>query len=217
MTKAPKYWIKAKAYLSKKDRTMSRLIKSYNSPSETILSSRRNIFFSLCKSIIGQQISVAAANSVFLRFKKKCNNRINPKVVSKLTFSQLKKCGLSRQKVLGIQSLAKQIIDKSFKPKLIPNMSDEEAIIYLSNLRQIGRWSAEMILLFTYNRSDIWPIQDIGLLRAISKNYNKKYLPPDKFVNLLKKKFSPYCSVATWYLWRSIDPEPIQYQMPSTI
>ena len=211
MTKVPKYWIKAKIYLSKKDRTMSRLIKNYNSPSETILTSRRNIFFSLCKSIIGQQISVAAANSVFLRFKKKCNNRINPKVVSKLTFSQLKKCGLSRQKVLGIQSLAKQIIDKSFKPKLIPNMSDEEAIIYLSNLRQIGRWSAEMILLFTYNRSDIWPIQDIGLLRAISKNYNKKYLPPEKFVNLLKKKFSPYCSVATWYLWRSIDPEPIQY------
>ena len=211
MTKVPKYWIKAKTYLSKKDKTMFRLINSYSSPSETILTSRRNIFFSLCKSIIGQQISVAAANSVFLKFKKKCNNRINPKVVSKLTFSQIKKCGLSRQKVLGIKSLTKQIIDKSFKPKLIPNMSDEEAIIYLSNLRQIGRWSAEMILLFTYNRSDIWPIQDIGLLRAISKNYNKKYLPPDKFVNLLKKKFSPYCSVATWYLWRSIDPEPIQY------
>ena len=90
-------------------------------------------------------------------------------------------------------------------------MSDEDAISYLSNLRQIGRWSAEMILLFTYNRSNIWPIQDIGLLRAISKNYNKKYLPPIKFVNTLKKRFSPYCSVATWYLWRSIDPEPIQY------
>ena len=211
MTKIPKYWSRAKIYLSKKDRTMSKLIKRYQGPSEIILTSRRNIFFSLCKSIIGQQISVAAANSVFLRFKKKCNNRINPKVVSKLTFSQIKKCGLSRQKVLGIKSLAKQIIDKSFKPKLIPKMSDEEAIIYLSNLRQIGRWSAEMILLFTYNRSNIWPLQDIGLLRAISKNYNKKYLPPEKFINDLKKKFSPYCSVATWYLWRSIDPEPIQY------
>ena len=211
MTKVPKYWIEAKAYLSKKDRTMSRLIKSYNSPSETILTSRKNIFFSLCKSIIGQQISVTAANSVFLKFKKKCNNQINPKVVSKLTFSQIKKCGLSGQKVLGIKSLAKQIMDKSFKPRLIPKMSDEEAIIYLSNLRQIGRWSAEMILLFTYNRSNIWPVQDIGLLRAISKNYNKKYLPPENFVNLLKKNFSPYCSVATWYLWRSIDPEPIQY------
>ena len=211
MTKIPKYWNKAKKYLSKKDKTIAKLIKDYQSPSETILTSRRDIFFSLCKSIIGQQISVAAANSVFSKFKKKCNNKINAKKVSKLSFSQLKKCGLSRQKVLGIQSLAKQILHKSFNPKLIDRMNDEEAINYLSNLRQIGRWSAEMILLFTYNRSDIWPIQDIGLLRAISKNYKKKYLPPEKFVNLLKKRFSPYCSVATWYLWRSIDPEPIQY------
>jgi len=100
----------------------------------------------------------------------------------------LKKCGLSRQKVLGIQSLAKQILNKSFKPKLINGMNDEEAINYLSNLRQIGRWSAEMILLFTYNRSNIWPVQDIGLLRAISKNYKKKYLPPDSYVKLLNKR-----------------------------
>ena len=211
MTKVPKYWNKAKRYLSKRDKIMSRLIKNYQSPNETILTSRKDIFFSLCKSIIGQQISVAAANSVFLKFKKKCKNKINTKTVSKLTSTQLRNCGLSRQKVLGIKSLAKQIINKSFNPKLIKNMSDEEAIVYLSNLRQIGRWSAEMILLFTYNRSDIWPIQDIGLLRAISKNYNKKYFPPEKFVSLLQKRFSPYCSVATWYLWRSIDPEPIQY------
>ena len=211
MTKVPKYWNQAKKYLSKKDKIMSKLIKNYQSPSETILTSRRDIFFSLCKSIIGQQISVAAADSVFLKFKGKCKNKINAKTVSKLTFSQIKKCGLSRQKVLGIKSLANQILDKSFNPKLLNKMTDEEAINYLSNLRQIGRWSAEMILLFTYNRSNIWPIQDIGLLRAISKNYKKKYLPPDKFVNLLKKRFSPYCSVATWYLWRSIDPKPIQY------
>ncbi len=211
MTKVPKYWNIAKRYLSKKDKVISKLIKNYKSPSETILTSRKDIFFSLCKSIIGQQISVAAANSVFLRFKKKCNNRINAGTVSKLTFAQLKSCGLSRQKVLGIKSLAKQIKDKSFNPKLISKMNDEEAILYLSNLRQIGRWSAEMILLFTYNRSNIWPVQDIGLLRAISKNYKKKYLPPEKFVSSLQKKFSPYCSVATWYLWRSIDPEPIQY------
>ena len=211
MTKVPKYWNDAKKYLSKKDKIIAKLIKDYRSPSETVLISRRDIFFSLCKSIIGQQISVAAANSVFLKFKKVCNNRINAKIVSKLTFSQLKKCGLSRQKVLGIQSLAKQTIDKSFNPKLINRMNDEEAINYLSNLRQIGRWSAEMILLFTYNRPNIWPIQDIGLLRAISKNYKKKYLPPKKFVNLLGKKFFPYSSVATWYLGRSIDDEPIQY------
>ena len=90
-------------------------------------------------------------------------------------------------------------------------MGDEEAIIYLSNLRQIGRWSAEMILLFTFNRPNIWPIQDIGLLRSISKNYKKKYLPPERFVSELKNRFSPYCSVATWYLWRSIDDDTIQY------
>ena len=211
MTKFPKYWNKAKKYLSKKDKIMKKLINYYQGPSEVILSSRKDIFFSLCKSIIGQQISVTAANSVFLKFKKKCNNRINAKTVSKLKFNQLRNCGLSSQKVFGIKNLAKQILNKSFNPKLIEKMDDEEAINYLSNLRQIGRWSAEMILLFTYNRSNIWPVQDIGLLRAISKNYNKNYLPPPKFVSLLKKRYSPYCSVATWYLWRSIDPEPIQY------
>ena len=211
MTKFPKYWNAAKRYLSKNDKVMSKLIKNYQSPSETILTTKRDIFFSLCKSIIGQQISVAAANAVFLKFKKKCNNCINARTVSNLTFSQIKSCGLSRQKVIGIKNLAKQIIDKSFNPKLIRNMNDEEAIAYLSSLKQIGRWSAEMILLFTYNRSNIWPAQDIGLLRAISKNYKKKYLPSEKFIGILKKKFSPYCSVATWYLWRSIDPEPIQY------
>jgi len=211
MSKTPTYWNKAKKYLSKKDKTMSILIKKYKSPSETVLTSRQDVFFSLCKSIIGQQISVAAANSVFLKFKKKCKNKINSKTVNKLSISQLKSCGLSRQKVKGIKSLAEQVLNKTFNPKIISDMSDEEAIIYLSKLRQIGRWSAEMILLFTYNRPNIWPVQDIGLLRAISKNYNKKYLPPESYVNLLRKRFSPYCSVATWYLWRSIDPEPIQY------
>ena len=211
MSKIPSYWNKAKKYLSKKDKTMSSLIKTYKSPSEIVLTSRKDVFYSLCKSIIGQQISVAAANSVFLKFKKKCNYKINAKIVQNLSNSQLKSCGLSRQKVKGIKSLAKKILNKEFNPRLITKMSDEDAIIYLSKLRQIGRWSAEMILLFTYNRPNIWPVQDIGLLRAISKNYKKKYLPPDRYVNLLNKRFSPYCSVATWYLWRSIDPEPIQY------
>ena len=211
MSKVPKYWNTAKKSLSKKDKVMKLLINKYSGPSETILTTRKDIFFSLCKSIIGQQISVAAANSVFLKFKKKCKNKINAKSINKLKFIQLKSCGLSKQKVKGIKSLANQTLNKTFNPKLIPKMSDEEAILYLSQLRQIGRWSAEMILLFTYNRSNIWPVQDVGLLRAISKNYKKKYLPPEKFVNDLKKRFSPYCSVATWYLWRSIDPEPIQY------
>ncbi len=211
MTNTPKYWNHAKKFLSKKDKILSKLIAKYKGPFEIILTTRKDIFFSLCKSIIGQQISVAAANAVFFKFKKKCKNKISAKTVSKLSFSQLKSCGLSRQKILGIKDLSKRILNKSFDPKLIKNMSDEEAIKYLSNLRQIGRWSAEMVLLFTYNRPNIWPVQDIGLLRAISNNYKKKYLPPERFIKYLQKKFSPYCSVATWYLWRSIDPEPIQY------
>ena len=108
MSKSPLYWNKAKKFLSKKDKVMSSLIKKYKSPSETVLTSRKDIFFSLCKSIIGQQISVAAANSVFLKFKKKCKNKINAKTINKLSTTQLKSCGLSRQKVKGIKSLAKQ-------------------------------------------------------------------------------------------------------------
>ena len=208
MTKAPKYWKNAIKYLSNKDKVMKFLIKKYK---DKTLTTRKDIFFSLCNSIIGQQISVAAANSVFKKFKKACRGKINPKRVKNLSNIQLKKCGLSRQKVKGIKELALKFYKKEFNPKLINNMTDEDAINYLTTLRQIGPWSAEMILLFTYNRSNIWPVQDIGLLRAISNNYKKKYFPPKTFVNLLKKKFSPYCSVATWFLWRSIDDEPIQY------
>ena len=208
MRKKPTYWNKAKRVLAKKDKIMKKLIFQYK---DGHLTTRNDVFYSLCKSIVGQQISVAAANSVFLKFKKKCKNKIKARVVNKLSFASLKSCGLSRQKVKGIKDLAKKIIDKSFEPSLIKKMTDDEAMEYLSRLRQIGRGSAEMILLFTFNRSNIWPLQDIGLLRAVSNNYNTKYLPTNLFLKKLNKKFFPYCSVATWYLWRSIDNEPIQY------
>ena len=207
MSKYPRYWPKAIKTLSRKDKVLKKLISKYN---DKFLTTRKDIFYSLCKSIIGQQISVSAANSVFRKFKNK-TKKINPINVSKLTLNQLKSCGLSRQKALGIKELSLKFMKKEFNPKLILKMNDEEAIEYLSTLRQIGRWSAEMILLFTYNRSNIWPLQDIGLLRAISNNYKKRYLPPKSFLDKLYKKFSPFCSVATWYLWRSIDDEPIQY------
>ena len=208
MNKPPPYWNIAKKTLSKKDKVMRKLILNYENG---FLITRNDIFFSLCKSIIGQQISVAAANSVFLKFKRSCKGRINAKTVNSLSSIRLRNCGLTRQKVKGIKDLAKKILNKNFKPHLIKKMTDDEAIEYLSSLRQIGRWSAEMILLFTFNRSNIWPLQDIGLLRAISNNYKKKYFPPKRFLSQLYKKFTPYCSVATWYLWRSIDDEPIQY------
>jgi len=208
MNRSPAYWNKAKKILSKKDKVMKKLISRYKDGS---LITRKDIFYSLCKSIIGQQISVAAANSVFLKFKNKCKGKISAKTVGKLSFTSIKNCGLSRQKAKGIKDLAKKTINNDFRPYLIKKMNDEEAIVYLSKLRQIGRWSAEMILLFTFNRPNIWPLQDIGLLRAISNNYKKKYFPPKTFLKKLNKKFTPYCSVATWYLWRSIDDEPIQY------
>ena len=211
MTKVPAYWNKAKKYLSKKDKIMSSLIKKYKSPSETVLTSRKDVFFSLCKSIIGQQISVAAADSVFKKFNKLCRNKIRPITIQKISLQKLRKCGLSRQKAKGIKELSSKFLSKSFNPNLIKNMSDEEAIIYLSSLRQIGRWSAEMILIFTFNRPDVWPTQDIGLLRAISKNYKTNYPPSKKFLEKISKKHLGYRSVFTWYMWRSIDPVDVEY------
>ena len=203
----PKWWNKAKKQLSKRDIVMKKLLSVYKGH----LTTRNNFFYSLTRSIISQQISVSAADSVFSKFEKKCRGKINPKIVSKLSITDLRRCGLSRMKALGIKSLADKILDKSFNPKLIKKMSDEEAINYLSTLRQIGRWSSEMVLIFFYNRPNIWPVQDIGLLRAISNNYKKKYLPPKYFVNKLQKKFSPYCTLAVMALWYSVDNEPVQY------
>ena len=203
----PKWWNKAKKQLRQRDKVMKKLLNSYKGH----LTTRNNFFYSLTRSIISQQISVSAADSVFSKFEKKCRGKINPKTVSKLSITDLRRCGLSRMKALGIKSLADKILDKSFTPKLIKQMPDEEAINYLSSLRHIGRWSSEMALIFFYNRPNIWPVQDIGLLRAISNNYNKKYLPPKSFVNKLQKKFSPYCTLAVMALWYSVDNEPVQY------
>ena len=177
MSKYPRYWRRAIKTLSRKDKVLKGLILKYN---DKFLTTRKDIFYSLCKSIIGQQISVPAANSVFRKFRSK-TKKINPTYVSKLSLKQLKSCGLSRQKALGIKELSLKFMKKEFNPKLILRMNDEEAIEYLSTLRQIGRWSAEMILLFTYNRSNIWPLQDIGLLRAISNNYKKNTFPQKDF------------------------------------
>ena len=205
--KPPSYWHKGKKYLAKRDKVMARLIESHKGH----LTTRNDVFFSLCKSIIGQQISVAAASSIFLRFNKVCKKKIKPSIVSKLSTNKIKACGLSKQKAKGIKCLANDILSKKFDPKKIKKMHDEEAIEYLSQLKQIGRWSAEMILMFTFNRPNIWPILDLGLQKAISRNYKKKYLAPRSFVEKLHKKFSPMCTIAVWYLWRSIDNDPIQY------
>ena len=212
--KKPSYWNKAKKYLSKKDKVMKKLILTYK---DVTLTTRRNIFYSLVKAVCGQQVSTKSADAIFNRLKIRCKGKINPKVVNKLSLADLRRCGLSRMKALGLKDISKKIITKEFNPSLLKKMNDEDAITYLSSLRQIAVWSGMMILIFTLNRPNIWPTYDkkktldIGLLRAISKNYKKDYLPPIKFTNDLGKKFSPYCSVATMFLWRSIDTTAIQY------
>ena len=210
----PSYWNKAKKYLSKKDKVMRKLILTYK---DVTLTTRRDIFYSLVKAVCGQQVSTKSADAIFNRLKIRCKGKINPKVVNKLSLADLRRCGLSRMKALGLKDISKKIITKKFNPSLLKKMNDEDAITYLSSLRQIAVWSGMMILIFTLNRPNIWPTYDkkktldIGLLRAISKNYKKNYLPPVKFTNNLGKKFSPYCSVATMFLWRSIDTTAIQY------
>ena len=212
--KKPSYWNKAKKYLSKKDKVMKKLILTYK---DVTLTTRRNIFYSLVKAVCGQQVSTKSADAIFNRLKIRCKGKINPKVVNKISLANLRRCGLSRMKALGLKDISKKIITKEFNPSLLKKMNDEDAITYLSSLRQIAVWSGMMILIFTLNRPNIWPTYDkkktldIGLLRAISKNYKKIYLPPVKFTNNLGKKFSPYCSVATMFLWRSIDTTAIQY------
>ena len=210
----PSYWNKAKKYLYKKDKVKKKLIITYK---DVKLTTRRDIFYSLVKAVCGQQVSTKSADAIFNRLKIKCKGKINPKIINKLSFASLRRCGLSRMKALGIKDISKKMITKEFNPALLKKMNDEDAITYLSSLRQIAMWSGMMILIFTLNRPNIWPTYDkkktldIGLLRAISKNYKKSYLPPVKFTKNLGKKFSPYCSVATMFLWRSIDTTAIQY------
>ncbi len=205
MTK-PKYWEAGRKYLIKKDKILANLIKKY--PGH--LKSRKDPFFSLCKSIVGQQISVQAANSVWKKFELK-SKKIKPENVLKLTSRQLATCGLSRQKIIYLKILAKKFKNKEINIRKMKKMNDDQAINYLIVVKGIGRWTAEMFLFFNQLRPNIFPIQDIGLLRAISKNYKISYPPNKTQLDRFNKKWSPYCTVATWYLWRSIDPVVVSY------
>ena len=208
MTKPPKYWHKAKKILSKKDPVLKKIIKKFNKGS---LTTRKDPFFSLCRTIIGQQISTKAADSIWSKFEIKCKKKIIPKVVIKLSSRSLKSAGLSRQKVSYLKNIAKSFKNKSFNLRNLKNMDDETAINYITKLKGLGIWSAQMFLMFNLNRPDIYPTKDIGLIRAISKNYKISYPPSKKFLNKISKIHSGYRSVFTWYMWRSIDPVDVEY------
>ena len=208
MKRFPVYWHKAKKILSKRDPVLKEIIKKYK---KGFLTTRNNPFFSLCRTIVGQQISTKAADSIWSKFEKKCNKRIIPNTVLKLSSRTLKSVGLSRQKVSYLKNIAKNFKNKSFSVREIKKMNDEEAINYVTKLRGLGVWSAEMFLMFNLNRPDIFPIKDIGLLRAISKNYNTSYPPSKKFLDKISRLHVGYRTVFTWYMWRSIDPVDVDY------
>ena len=208
MKRFPVYWHKAKRILSKRDPVLRGVIKKYK---KGFLTTRNNPFFSLCRTIVGQQISTKAADSIWHKFEKKCKKRVIPNTVLKLSSRTLKSAGLSRQKVSYLKNIAKSFKNKSFNVREVKKMNDKEAINYVTQLKGLGVWSAEMFLMFNLNRPDIFPIQDIGLLRAISKNYKKSYPPSKRFLGKISKLHTGYRTVFTWYMWRSIDPTDVEY------
>ena len=208
MTSSPDYWHKAKKILSRRDPILKKIIKKYK---KGFLTSKNNPFFSLCRTIVGQQISTKAADSIWAKFEKKCKKRIVPRTVLKLSSQTLKSVGLSRQKVSYLKNISKSFINRSFDISEIKKMNDENAITYITKIKGLGVWSAEMFLMFNLNRPDIFPVKDIGLLRAISKNYKVSYPPSKKFLTKISKLHAGYKTVFTWYMWRSIDPTDVEY------
>jgi len=208
MKRPPLYWKKAKRKLSKRDPVLRKIIKRYN---KGFLTTRNNPFFSLCRTIVGQQISTKAADSIWSKFEKKCKKSINPNTILKIPPHNLRGAGLSRQKISYLKNIAKGFKNKSFSTNELKKMNDDEAINYITKIKGLGVWSAEMFLMFNLNRPNIFPIKDIGLLRAISKNYKVSYPPSKKFIDKISNKHMGYRSVFTWYMWRSIDPVDVDY------
>ena len=203
----PKYWNKGKIYLSNKDKVLKKLIQTYRNE---YLNLNSNYFHSLINSIIGQQISVSAADSMKTKFFKLKRN-ITPQSVSKLSTTDLRKCGLSRQKILYIRNISKFFLQNKNFTKNINKYSEEEIYNNLIEIKGVGNWTIHMFLMFSYGSSNIFPTGDLGFLKAISKLYKVQLPISERKLKLLYKKWSPYSSQATWYLWRSLDPIPVNY------
>ena len=203
----PKYWNKGKIYLSNKDKVLKKLIQTYRNE---YLNLNSNYFHSLINSIIGQQISVSAADSMKTKFFKLKRN-ITPLTVSKLRTTDLRKCGLSRQKILYIRNISKFFLQNKKFIKNINKSSEEEIYNNLIEIKGVGNWTIHMFLMFSYGSSNIFPTGDLGFLKAIAKLYKVQLPISERKLKLLYKKWSPYSSQATWYLWRSLDPIPVNY------
>lgn len=203
----PRYWKRATRELSERDPVMARLILSYR---DSRLRSRGDPFSTLARSIVGQQISVKAADAVWARFTA-CTGGVTPAGVGAAGAVALRACGLSGKKVEYLQDLARHFVEGRLDPALWRALDDEALIAELTEVRGIGRWSAEMFLIFHLLRPDVLPLDDIGLQRAIRLHYNRGRKMPLARMRTLARRWLPWRSVATWYLWRSLDPAPVEY------
>ena len=203
----PKFWNKGRLYLSKNDRVLKSIISTYQNE---YLSINKNYFHCLLNSIIGQQISVSAANSIKRRFFSLKKN-INPISISTIKTKSLREVGLSRQKILYINNISEFFIQNKKFIKNINKFSEVETREKLISIKGVGEWTTDMFLIFGLGKSNIFPKGDLGFLKAISINYKKNLPLTNNYLNLLFNKWTPYNTLATWYLWRSLDPLPSSY------
>jgi DNA-3-methyladenine glycosylase II len=203
----PAYWQDACKHLMKKDRVMKRLIPQFG---EACLQSRGDAFTTLARSIVGQQISVKAAQSVWDRFAK-LPRKMAPASVLKLKVDDMRGAGLSARKIEYLVDLALHFDSGAIHVSDWSGMDDEAIIAELVAIRGIGRWTAEMFLIFHLMRPNVLPLDDVGLITGISKSYFSGDPVSRSDAREVAEAWMPYCSVATWYIWRSLDPLPVAY------
>jgi len=203
----PDYWGEACKHLVKKDRVMKRLIPKFGTAR---LETRGDAFVTLARSIVGQQISVKAAQTVWDRFAK-LSRRLTPRQVLKLKVDDMREAGLSARKVEYLVDLALHFDNGELHVTNWQAMDDEAIIAELVAIRGIGRWTAEMFLIFHLMRPNVLPLDDVGLINGISQSYFSGEAVSRSDAREVAAAWSPYCSVATWYIWRSLDPLPVAY------
>lgn len=204
---APDYWQAACTALATIDSVLDKLIKRYP---DAILANRGDPFQTLLRAIVGQQISVKAADTIWARFATLVGE-LHPQRVADLDPDALAGCGFSRRKVEYVQDLARHFLDGRIDPARWTYEDDETVISELVDVRGIGRWTAEMFLIFYLRRPDVWPVDDIGLQKAVALHYQSGERPTPKQLRKIGEQFVPWRTVATWYLWRSLDPVAVQY------
>jgi DNA-3-methyladenine glycosylase II len=207
----PEYWDDACRHLARRDRVMKKLIPQFG---EARLESRGDAFTTLARSIVGQQISVKAAQSVWERFAAAVgglSTRLLPAAVLALEVETLRAAGLSARKTDYLADLARHFESGAVHVREWQQMDDEAIIEELVAIRGIGRWTAEMFLIFHLMRPNVLPVDDLGLIKGISVNYFSGEPVSRAEARELGEAWAPFRSVATWYIWRSLDPLPVAY------